>query len=509
MHPRKITSARILLLLCLGLCLQHGFVIAQSPAQVLSLPEIVVTSFRGRLSTGKTLNGGTTIKHQPLPPGQPLSLPPGTRLDIFGDDGSTHALVAFPGIGGCMITQGSSLRIPETTETDMTVTFDRHISGFPNLMLLNINAAEMAKHGGAVFRTKNKFSGNSSGGSPHPKMVLTTQGGRFFILDGQFARPDLACTVGVLDGSASVEELTSKQQVSLKADQVVLVTPAGIGTPRTPTKAELSYDLGCKLAVLGREAPARLPDTMKTLAPTNRPGTRVNSLGMVFIPVPGTKVLMCVHETRWQDFAAYVASVPPLPDGKPHGRASGLWGWDDHPVTTSWDESQAFCAWLSQKEGKKYRLPTDEEWSRAAGIAGSEKRGPGTTPEDLAKTEVGTFPWGEVWPPPPNGGNIGDVSLHALKMTEVTDKYLVSYDDGFATTAPVMSFKPSKLGFYDLAGNVSEWCADWHNGSRTGRLIRGSNYQEVTRYKSHPSYRDSSTPDNAFVAGFRVVLEQP
>ena len=169
-----------LLSVCLAASSLQSF--AQSPAQVLSLPEIIVTSFRGRLQTGKTLNGGTSTKHQPLATGQPLSLPTGTRLDIFGDDGSTHALVAFSGIGGCMISRGSSLRIPEATETDMTVTFDRHISGFPNLMLLNINAAEMAKHGGAVFRTKNKFSGNPSGDSPHPKMVLTTQEGRFFIL---------------------------------------------------------------------------------------------------------------------------------------------------------------------------------------------------------------------------------------------------------------------------------------------------------------------------------------
>lgn len=496
-----------LLSVCLAASSLQSF--AQSPAQVLSLPEIIVTSFRGRLQTGKTLNGGTSTKHQPMAPGQPLSLPPGTRLDIFGDDGSTHALVAFPGIGGCMISRGSSLRIPEVTEADMTVTFDRHIMDSPNLMLLNVNMAEMAKRGGAVFRTKNKFSANSAGRSAHAKMVFSTQGGRFFILDQQSAESDLACTVGVLDGSATVEELTSKQQVNLKAGQVVLITPTGIGTPRAPTKAELAYDLGCKLAALGRESPARLPDTMKTLAPTNRPGTRVNSLGMVFIPVLGTKILMCVHETRWQDFSPYLASVPPLPDGKQRASVSGLWGWDDHPVVTSWDEAQAFCAWLSQKEGKKYRLPTDEEWSRAAEIAGSEKRSPTSTPEELSKTEAGTFPWGKVWPPPPNGGNIGDVSLHAMQATAPTDKYLALYDDGFATTAPVMSFKPSKLGFYDLDGNVSEWCEDWFNEARRGRLIRGSNHQEITRYKSHPSYRTASASDNAFAAGFRIVLEQP
>lgn len=510
MHCLKACS---LLLVCLAG--GHLQALAQSPAQVLTLPEIIVTSFRGRLGTAKTLNGGTTDKHTPPPSGQPfnpLHLPPGTRLDIFGNDGTAHVLVAFPGIGGCMISRtSSSLRLPEATETDMTVTFDRHITG-PNLMFLNINAAEVAKHGRAVFRTKNKWQGNSEKGNnpAMPNVVFTTQGGRFFIVDSQSdQKVGAACTVGVLDGSASVEELNSKQQTTLKTGQVVVITATGIGSPRAPTKAELAYDLGCKLAALGREAPARLPPTMKTAAPTSAPGTKVNSLGMVFVPVPATKVLMCVHETRWQDFEPYLTTTSPLPNGKPRALAGGLWGWDDHPVTTSWDDAQAFCAWLSAKEGKQYRLPTDEEWSRAAGIGGSEKRGAGTTPEDLSKTEVGTFPWGEVWPPPPDGGNIGDLSFHAMKLSSPSDKYLAQYDDGFATTAPVMSFKPSKLGFYDLAGNVSEWCADWYNGARIGRAIRGSNYQEVTRYKSHPSFRDSSTPDNAFVAGFRIVLEQP
>ncbi len=517
MRTRQTFSARRpishIILLCLALCSQHGLVSAQSPGQVLSLPGIVITSFRGKITTGKTTDSGTSnVIPQPAPgqPLQPTTLPPGTRLDV-GDLRTSHAVISFDGVGGCMITMGSSLRLPETSETGMTVTFDRHISS-PNLMFLNIDAAEIARRGGAVFRTKNKWRGNSTKriGDPDPNLIFSTSGGRFFIVDQQYVQDvGSACTVGVLDGSAIIEEANSKQQAALKPGQVVVITSSGIGPPRAPTKAELSYDLGCKVAVLGREVPARLPDSMKTQSPTNRPGTRVNSLGMVFIPVLGTKIHMCVHETRWQDFSPYIASAPPLPDGKQRAFASGLWGWDDHPVITSWDEAQAFCAWLSQKEGKKYRLPTDEEWSRAADIASHEKRGAGTTLEELSKTEAGTFPWGEVWPPPPNGANIGDVSLHALRASKPSDKYLALYDDGFATTAPVMSFKPSKLGFYDLAGNVSEWCEDWFNNARQARLIRGSNYEEITRYKSHPSYRTSSAPDKVFVAGFRLVLEQP
>jgi formylglycine-generating enzyme required for sulfatase activity len=48
---------------------------------------------------------------------------------------------------------------------------------------------------------------------------------------------------------------------------------------------------------------------------------------------------------------------------------------EDHPVImVSWEETQAFCVWLSTTEGRKYRLPTDNEWSFAVGIGRSEMK---------------------------------------------------------------------------------------------------------------------------------------
>jgi formylglycine-generating enzyme required for sulfatase activity len=112
----------------------------------------------------------------------------------------------------------------------------------------------------------------------------------------------------------------------------------------------------------------------------------VNTLGMKFVPVPivsgpsaGKRVLFGVWDVRVQDYAAYAAANPQADgswktqnrDGVPAGREL------DHPVVgVSWEEAQAFCQWLTEKEsaegklpkGWKYRLPSDEEWSWAVGL---------------------------------------------------------------------------------------------------------------------------------------------
>ena len=76
---------------------------------------------------------------------------------------------------------------------------------------------------------------------------------------------------------------------------------------------------------------------------------------------------------------------------------------DDHPVVNvNWEDSVAFCDWLSKKEGKVYRLPTDREWSYAVGIGTKEEKR--LTPEKLDAKLKEMYPWGKTWPPPLCGG---------------------------------------------------------------------------------------------------------
>jgi len=111
---------------------------------------------------------------------------------------------------------------------------------------------------------------------------------------------------------------------------------------------------------------------------------------------------------------------------------------DDYPIVfVTWDDTQAFCRWLSEKEGKTYHLPTEAEWEKAArgGLRGKK------------------YPWGDETPD-------GTQCNFADKNTDFywTDK---TVDDGYAYTAPVGSFQPNGYGLYDMAGNAWEWCQDW------------------------------------------------
>lgn len=119
---------------------------------------------------------------------------------------------------------------------------------------------------------------------------------------------------------------------------------------------------------------------------------------------------------------------------------------DDLPVVhLSWDDASAYLAWLGERTGKKYRLPSEAEFEYAV-RAGSVTR----------------FPWGDGDPPRVLGNFTGAGDRSPAHRT--WRKAFARYTDEHWGPAPVRSFPANPLGFYDLDGNVSEWVEDcWHD----------------------------------------------
>jgi hypothetical protein len=187
-----------------------------------------------------------------------------------------------------------------------------------------------------------------------------------------------------------------------------------------------------------------------------------NTLGMKFVPVPGTAVLFAVWDTRVQDYRAFADET------HIEWPKAGFEQGPTHPaVNVLWEDATAFCAWLTKKEhaagrlgaNQHYRLPTDAEWSIAVGL--DEPRDGSPQSKDLRDTTA--YPWGTQWPPPPGAGNY-EASLNV---------------DKFDHTSPVASFAANKFGLYDMGGNVWQSCDDFYNGSSGNRVLRGGSFSPI------------------------------
>ena len=251
---------------------------------------------------------------------------------------------------------------------------------------------------------------------------------------------------------------------------------------------------------------------------------QVNSLGMKFVPVPGTEVLFCIWDVRVQDFDAFVKASGYDATGEMYSLRNGKWDkhgdtWQSpgfsqgatHPVVgVSWNDAKAFCVWLTKQErsvgkiseNQSYRLPTDAEWSVAVGLAGES----GSTPKEKYCKIKDVYPWGTSWPPPSGAGNYAG--------SEVRDgdwpsdwKTIEGYRDDYPHTSPVGSFTANQYGLYDMGGNVWQWCEDWYDGDQKYRVLRGASWDNVVSGDLLSSYRINRTPDYRNLNyGFRCVL---
>ena len=155
-------------------------------------------------------------------------------------------------------------------------------------------------------------------------------------------------------------------------------------------------------------------------------------------------------------------------------------------IDLDWDDAKGYTAWLSQKTGHTYRLPSESEWEYVA-RAGS------TT----------TYPWGKT---------VDKDKANCIGCT--TDPLKKAVDTG--------SFKPNAFGIYDMTGNAAEWVEDCWNDNYRGapadgsawtkpqcreRVLRGGSFNNDPRYLRSAARFKYDHDVRFYTNGFRVVRE--
>ena len=169
----------------------------------------------------------------------------------------------------------------------------------------------------------------------------------------------------------------------------------------------------------------------------------------------------------------------------------GKSGRGKHPMNcVTWKDADTFCGWAGK------RLPTEAEWEYAAG--GVRAKGAGVA-----------FPWreGEAGVKRANACDASCVQL-LVKAKLSPPEAMFAQDDGYSSTAPVGSFPEGATpqGVVDMAGNVSEWVADWFEAGKK-RSNRGGNWLvggEVKKLRVTKRWKDTPYTRDA-ILGFRCA----
>jgi len=145
---------------------------------------------------------------------------------------------------------------------------------------------------------------------------------------------------------------------------------------------------------------------------------------------------------------------------------------DEAVVNVTWHDAMDYCRWLSERTGRIFRLPTEEEWEYACRA--------GTT------TDYWT---GDTLPK----------NMWKNQQTE-RDKVVVSLRVG--------QNPPNPWGLYDMHGNVEEWCINdygFNGEGLTAKATRGGSHNTPVRYLRSANRSAMLADDASVMCGFRII----
>mgnify|MGYP001824062927 FL=1 len=162
---------------------------------------------------------------------------------------------------------------------------------------------------------------------------------------------------------------------------------------------------------------------------------------------------------------------------------------------------------INRKKHDGYRLPFESEWSYAARVS--------------HRSKISRYPWSGSYPPDTLSGNFADESARAYLSSVIK-----GYNDNHSVAAPVGTFGSNPAGFYDMGGNVREWCHDFYSassdlsgsyavavnpqGPETGRhhVVRDSSWRNASITELRLAYRSYSLKAQDDI-GFRIARYAP
>jgi formylglycine-generating enzyme required for sulfatase activity len=163
------------------------------------------------------------------------------------------------------------------------------------------------------------------------------------------------------------------------------------------------------------------------------------------------------------------------------------WGRGNLPVIdVSWEDAKAFIGWLSQKTGRKYRLPSEAEWEYAARA--------GTT---------SMFWWGR---------EVGTANANCDNCSNVPPRKAMATG----------SFRPNGFGLYDTSGNAYEWVEDcwnetynkapkdgsaWTSGQCGLHVLRGGSFANKSNAATSAARFRYDVDVRYYTNGFRVARD--
>ncbi|MBN2151938.1 MAG: SUMF1/EgtB/PvdO family nonheme iron enzyme [Candidatus Lokiarchaeota archaeon] len=231
-----------------------------------------------------------------------------------------------------------------------------------------------------------------------------------------------------------------------------------------------------------------------------------NSIGMALVSLPAGRFSMGQKDGDWDEVPVHEVRITtpffmsdaPVTNAqferfrKDHARYRGIAcvgeADDAAALFVTWDDAVAFCNWLSEKEGKPYRLPTEAEWEYACRA--------GTTTQ--------------YW--------TGD-TLPAEHRIENPDDWKVAAPVDDSGDPVATRRRPANpFGLHDMHGLVEEWCLDWYGpyiagaqvdpvGYKDGdcKVTRGGSYETLAWHLRSANRLAALPEDKSRFIGFRVV----